>query len=463
MRIFLQRSALAVCVCAALLAAPAHAITVVEANAGPQFNFVNPGARSLGMGGAFIGLADDSTAAYTNPAGLAQLTRKEFAAEARHTGYSTESVRGGRYYGAPTGIGIDTVAGLDTQETESDVTNLSFLSFAFPVHNGTLAVYRHELANFEAGFTNDGQFVETLGQTPGEPPRTSRWLPSINDIDLEIVNYAVAGSWRLGDKVMLGGSLNYYRFDIDTNTRRFSLDADGDGAISPLERLSVLDFSPSAELAQLRQQGSDSDIGFNVGLLLTPNDKWSVGAVYRRGPDFEYDFLSYNQGVLAYSGQTDFTVPDVFGIGIGYRPSDAWRISLDAAHVTYSDHAGEVLEQSSPGEVDYLTLDDGTEVRLGAEYTNVEAKTPFSIRFGAWHEPAHRLYWDGEFVPFSGTPQTFEVAAENGRAGMFLRGKDSWHGTAGVGFVFPKFQLDAAVDLSDQVDVFSLSMVFFLD
>jgi hypothetical protein len=30
---------------------------------------VNPGARSLGLGGAFVALADDATAAYANPAG----------------------------------------------------------------------------------------------------------------------------------------------------------------------------------------------------------------------------------------------------------------------------------------------------------------------------------------------------------------------------------------------------------
>ncbi|MGB5341528.1 MAG: hypothetical protein WBP67_05500, partial [Thermoanaerobaculia bacterium] len=32
-----------------------------------QFNFADPGARSLGFGGAFVGLADDATAAFANP------------------------------------------------------------------------------------------------------------------------------------------------------------------------------------------------------------------------------------------------------------------------------------------------------------------------------------------------------------------------------------------------------------
>lgn len=43
-----------------------------------QFNFSTPGARASAMGRAFIGLADDASAATTNPAGLIQLTRPQF-------------------------------------------------------------------------------------------------------------------------------------------------------------------------------------------------------------------------------------------------------------------------------------------------------------------------------------------------------------------------------------------------
>src|SRR5574341_18677 len=44
-----------------------------------SFNPVGAGARGLGMGGAFIAVADDGTAASFNPAGLAQLRRSELA------------------------------------------------------------------------------------------------------------------------------------------------------------------------------------------------------------------------------------------------------------------------------------------------------------------------------------------------------------------------------------------------
>ena len=63
---------------AALLtaASSAFAITDEEGNASLQFNFSAPGARSLAMGGAFIGLADDAGSG----AGLRNLRERVVAA-----------------------------------------------------------------------------------------------------------------------------------------------------------------------------------------------------------------------------------------------------------------------------------------------------------------------------------------------------------------------------------------------
>jgi len=45
-----------------------------------EFLRIGVGARALGMGSAFVGLADDGTAAYWNPAGLATLSQRELTA-----------------------------------------------------------------------------------------------------------------------------------------------------------------------------------------------------------------------------------------------------------------------------------------------------------------------------------------------------------------------------------------------
>src|SRR5258708_17913755 len=66
-------------VVAVLGARAAHAQAVQNVVLRNSFNPTGAGARGLGMGGAFIAVADDGTAASFNPAGLAQLRRTELA------------------------------------------------------------------------------------------------------------------------------------------------------------------------------------------------------------------------------------------------------------------------------------------------------------------------------------------------------------------------------------------------
>ena len=54
-----------------------------------DFNLVGAGARAAGMGGAFIGIADDATAVSWNPAGLTQLEKLEISFVGRLTTHST--------------------------------------------------------------------------------------------------------------------------------------------------------------------------------------------------------------------------------------------------------------------------------------------------------------------------------------------------------------------------------------
>jgi long-chain fatty acid transport protein len=458
----LRESGLTVAVVSACLLAttPAHAITNIEANAGPQFNFVNPGARSLAMGGAFVGLADDSTAAYSNPAGLGQLSRREWSIEVRHSTLETLSARSGRLEGQPpTGIGLDTVSGIQTQETSADIDNLSFLAFALPLEHGTVAMYRHELANFQAHFTSLGPFAQTVDDEP--IPRNTRLQPAINDVDLRIVTLGVAGSWRINSAWMVGASVNYYKFDFDTLTRRYTTDANGDGVVTPLENLTVLDFSDAALNSISTQNGDTSDIGVNLGVLWQPNDRWSFGAVYRQGPKFDYDFAVPLHPYETFAGESDFVVPDSWGVGVAYTPSESWRIGLDLMRVEYSDHTDHVEGQGRDREIFYLGLSDSTEIRLGAEYTNANAEHPYSIRFGAWHEPAHQMHFVGELVPLSDSITPVELD-NNSRKALFIPGKDANHVTAGYGVVFKKFQVDTAFDVSPRARIFSLSMVYYL-
>ena len=69
------------------------AITDEEIFRAFPFNLQNFGARAMAIGGAFISLADDSTAAQANPAGLTQLRNPELFAELRASGLEPFATR----------------------------------------------------------------------------------------------------------------------------------------------------------------------------------------------------------------------------------------------------------------------------------------------------------------------------------------------------------------------------------
>jgi len=129
----------------------ASAQNLNDINAGIQFDFSLPGARSLAMGGAFVALADDATAAYSNPAGLVVLNRPEFSLEGRGWGFQNFTADVGHVFGAPSNIGVDTVAGLIDRGFDTDAAGLSFLSFVYPSERWSLGVFRHELSRFNSG------------------------------------------------------------------------------------------------------------------------------------------------------------------------------------------------------------------------------------------------------------------------------------------------------------------------
>lgn len=96
--------------------------TDIEALSGLQFNFGNPGARSLGMGGAFMALADDASAAEANPAGLTILRKAEISIEGRRTTIGQTFVTGGTY------------PYVNTTEFASARNAISFASAVIPSH-----------------------------------------------------------------------------------------------------------------------------------------------------------------------------------------------------------------------------------------------------------------------------------------------------------------------------------------
>lgn len=366
------------------LAGESRGQTNEEINAGLQFSFAPPGARSLAMGGAFAGLADDATAAFANPAGLMWLTRSEVSVEGRHRAYTTSYPFSGSASGQPTGNGIDTTDGLQLREFDSDVTGLSFLSYAHVFGRGKrsklsrlrLALYRHELAAFEAEIQSQGPFIRD-GQ-PGplieQTRNRSRLSALLGSLSLDVTGHGVAVAYGLSDHVWLGAGVSYYDFRYDAITRRFATNLparDMAGEILADGRTDVIfgpaDFSDANESQRSIQRGRDQDFAATVGLIWKAKGSvargerihWSAGAVYRQAPAFDVDYrfnwedqavaLRDETGnenfvdpgvVRALTGSARFEVPDVASAGLMWRPGwvrdRALTVAFEYARVRYS-------------------------------------------------------------------------------------------------------------------------------
>ncbi len=80
-----MRNLLAALTLLLLASAPARAISADAGTSGAQFLKLGAGARAGAMGDSFAAIADDASAAYYNPAGLAQLPTTQLAGS--HTAY----------------------------------------------------------------------------------------------------------------------------------------------------------------------------------------------------------------------------------------------------------------------------------------------------------------------------------------------------------------------------------------
>lgn len=432
--------------------------TELEASNAIQFNLVMPGARSLALGGAFLARADDATAAYTNPAGLTNLSIPEFSIETRSWAFSHSFVDSGRLEcGAqcePKNRGVDVISGLQMSESRSEVNGIPFLSYVYSGKKAfkrwRLAFYRHELANFEAGYRTQGAFRN------GGRGRTH---PTDVQADLDIVNHGISAAVALGDalapRLSLGLGLSYYDFSLDSVVRRYFFDNKGDldDLLGVGQLFGPPDYSSDNVAASNVQVGESSDLGFNFGFLWRLNDIINIAGVYRQGPDFALLFR-LEPGIAERSTfklrASTFQVPDIYGLGISVAATSRLKIAFDYNRVEYS----QLTRNSRPG----FIADDAGEAHLGFEYDFLPGLRPLSaVRLGAWYDPDHRTRFE---FPCE------EIEDFTMKAGcyydltLYPRGEDEMHYTGGVGMMFGAVEVNLGFDLSERIDTVAVSMVY---
>jgi long-subunit fatty acid transport protein len=422
-----------------LLATPILAQSSAEVNAGIQFNFLNPGASHLGMGGAFIGGADDATAAYANPAGLINILRPEISFEGRLWTYGPRNPESGRGSGAPSGIGVDTIDHIREATTRRDVPAVSFASAVYPGERWAMAVYYHQLANYVTESKQRGIFFAT-------PGGDTRFYPTRSTLDLQIVSAGAAAAFRVLDNFYVGLDVAHTDFELHSTTKRYDFD-DFNGA----------DFKTLRD-TQL-QEGRDSAIRYGGGIIWDAAPSLRFGAVYRRGPSYDVTATTISEPTrstprFSAACPAKFHVPDFYGVGVSVRPTAFLNINADVDRIAYSTMSRDFVEFSEiftacewqPRAKAYR-VPDGREYHLGIRYLAARRndflqRHPLTLRAGAWLEPPHALELTGN------GPQRF----------LFSQNRAAMHGSLGFSLILNRrSQVAVAMDSSRHQHIVSIS------
>lgn len=407
------------------------AITDEEVFRNFQFSLVNPGARSTAMGGAFIGLADDATAAEANPAGLTILTKPEVSFEYRGTWYDPDKLNS---------INVTNIQGVDlaiaSRNNLDKLSQPSFLSVIFPAGNSTYGFSRQESVRQKGNI--DELFTLTV-QTEGGP--LTGTLLSLADVDQKVVNWNFSYATKLSKSFSVGASLRYSQLDWKNEVRNGVYTA---AIVFPQYTTTIDD--------------TDSAFAYNIGVLGALGDHASWGLVYKRNPKFEVPETITKIGNFSPPAgviKNTLKIPDTFGGGLAIKPSDNITLNTDVVWIKYSDLTDSLVpgynfitSVARPGSIAYH-VDDQIEFHIGVEYVVMLNNTPLALREGYYRKPANSLLVsssDAVDRPLLDAIFT-ERDAEN-------------HFTLGSGFVFGQhFQIDWAADIAKSTSNFVLSTV----
>ena len=443
-----------------LLACAADAQTNERAYESLQFRVVTPGARAVAMGKTFIGIADDATAAASNPAGLSNLLLPEASIE-----WSLADLQHTRML---------TLQPLRTTSASSFVSYPSFASYVKPLsgpgwrQNITLAGFYNSLQRYREKFS-----VANFDLYDG------RSLPNDQGgywglIDASGITGGFAAAVAVNEWLSVGAALTIQHLDLygESNTSDGSLPGE-------------LDFR-SGSLTD----DSDTRPGGQFGVLLKPTRWLTVGGSYIAGTTFHLDTTISgtfytdrnepigNRNVRQIPGidtepQTDYRNPDRFAAGVSARLGAHWTLLTDIGIVKYSQRITPnfiVVDwlglRTNPLRPEFYFIDDATEWHSGAEYRFTAGGKVCAIRFGAFTDPDHQMRFDTAAARAAGVApdivRSQSVQFNFSRDGTINPdiGGDSRGYTGGFGIVFGnRYQVDAALSWSGNAHEVVISSV----
>jgi long-subunit fatty acid transport protein len=342
-------------------------------------NPVGSGARALGMGGAFIAIADDATAASWNPGGLIQLEKPEISIVGGYVSRSEDNNFGTN----PEASG--------SQSTSN--SNLNYLSVAYPFkaanRNMIVSLNYQRLYDFNRNWNFSLDMKDSLFTAPVAYQYKQKGA---------LYALGLAYSAEITPRLSAGITLNYWGDFINQNRWEQHYSRVG----------SVLQGTfPGSFSTGKSENYSFSGWNATLGFLWKMAEHWTMGGVFKTpfAASVDHDITADNavnyptfptantQTTSSNQYSEELQMPMSYGLGLAYRFSDRFTVSGDLYRTHWSDFMYKnylgVKTSAISGQPEATSnISNTTWFRFGGEYLIIGNKYVVPFRAGVFYDPA---------------------------------------------------------------------------
>jgi long-chain fatty acid transport protein len=354
-----------------LIAAMAALFLLPSFAPGNGLNLNGLGSRAQGMGGAFVGIANDFSAVFWNPAGAAGLSQTTFGF------YATDLIPRATYRSLSE-ITIPEIEPVAARTKDSHY--LGFLAGYYrPVSSKVVIGLGIGTPSEQGTLWNGADFAGLSGGT------TYDWSSR-----LVVFSFSPLVAVKLSDAISVGVALN-----VNLGTSSLKMPA------GPSTLPGVLDVFPPVDLGQYEESMTGWGLGATFGVLVRPIDKLSIGLTVRTPLTIAFDGSARMSNLslhdLPGSSELERTItwPLWVGGGLAFRPVPRLLLSADVhwtqwsklggIRTTFTDPAWRTFTAAEGRGIRVLDWEDATQIRFGAEYT-LNGTT--ALRAGYYNDPA---------------------------------------------------------------------------
>jgi hypothetical protein len=294
------------------------------------------GPRAAGMGGAFVGVADDSESVFLNPAGMALLdTSLEIRAGIQSRGAGT--LPNGDSSASRFGFGFIGGCGKLTK-------TVAIGGYLREPHDQRIRLLQSASGGLDTGY-----------------------------LDTTITDVGVAGAWHVLPRLYVGGRINVTHLRLQGLLTRSA---------------GVASYTSGTASAEDRIAG-------DAGALLQISEKVALGASFTQGA--VWDASRTANGALGEEQPVNYQVssPSRFAVGLSGRPNERFLLSAQVDYLLLGRLHDTFRVVRAPVEASEYQLDNGVEFRAGAEVSLPVKGISVQVRGGIYSQAPGAFLFTG--------------------------------------------------------------------